>query len=32
MAYVRYSIDAQNADVYHGGDLKPQALIEEILS
>lgn len=27
---VRYSADPQNADAYHGGELKPQALIEEV--
>jgi phosphohistidine swiveling domain-containing protein len=27
---IRYSMDAQNADAYHGGDIKPQALIEEV--
>jgi phosphohistidine swiveling domain-containing protein len=27
---VRYSSDAQNADAYHGGEIKPQALIEEV--
>jgi hypothetical protein len=29
---VRYSMDAQNADAYHGGDIKPQALIEEVVA
>ena len=27
---VRYSAQAQNPDAYHGGDVKPQALIEEV--
>lgn len=27
---VRYSMDAQNPDAYHGGDVKPQALVEEV--
>jgi phosphohistidine swiveling domain-containing protein len=27
---VHYSMDAQNPDAYHGGDVKPQALIEEV--